>query len=93
MVVTRKVRPKKGDSDFVSGAETDGEEILPEVDEPQSDAADDPGEAVEETIENIKAEVAASQSEPEEKKEGKRVIKPSFKVKYANQKLAGMKFC
>ena len=93
MVVTRKIRPKKGDPSTSVGSETEGEEILPEVDEPQSDAADDPGEGVlEETIENIKAEVLA-QSEPEEKPEGKRVIKPSFKVKYANQKLAGMKFC
>ena len=55
MVVTRKVRTKKDDPSTSVGSETEGEEILPEVDEPQSDAADDPGDVVEETIESESA--------------------------------------
>ena len=89
MVVTRKVRPKKDEPSTSEAVEDGDEEILPETEEPLSDAADDPGEAVEESI-DIKAELA--QSEPEDSRpEGKRQPKPSFKVKYANTKLAGKK--
>merc|ERR1712008_45430 len=70
MVVTRKVRPKKDEPSTSEAVEYGDEEILPETEEPLSDAADDPGEAVEESI-DIKAELA--QSEPEDSRpEGKR---------------------
>ena len=94
MVVTRKVRPdrpKKDPGSASEAAESGNEEILPEQEELESDVADDPGEAIPESI-DIKAELA--QSEPEDtivRPEGKRQPKPSFKVKYANQKLAGKK--
>ena len=90
MVVTRKVRPKKDEPSTSEAVEDGDEEILPESEEPLSDAADDPGEAVEESI-DIKAELAQSEPEDVIRPEGKRQPKPSFKVKYANTKLAGKK--
>ena len=92
MVVTRKVRTPKKDDPTTSAAEEAAEEILPEIEEPDSEAAADVVEAVTEVI-NIKAEALQSEAETEPERgdgtEGKRIIKPSFKVKYANQKLAG----
>merc|ERR1712172_248557 len=78
MVVTRKVRPKKDEPSTSEAVEDGDEEILPETEEPLSDAVDDPGEAVEESI-DIKAELA--QSEPEDvRPEGKRVrLRPVWK--------------
>lgn len=100
MVVTRKVRPKKDEpetstapvaTEAVAEAVIEVvEKVVPDVEEFNDE--NDPGEdesnldeagdeTVEESIENIKTEI--------EEGTGKRVPKPSFKVKYAGQKLSG----
>ena len=94
MVVTRKVRTKKDEPTTSTASEAAGEvveKVVPDVDESMDDG--NPGEestleetdveGLEESKENIKEEAG------EDDGTGKRVPKPSFKVKYANQKLTG----
>lgn len=105
MVVTRKVRTKKDDAPSTSSAPTEDatEKVLPDVSEVEESEAENIEEqsqapeevtAVEVNISDVKnegggEEVAAEAVEGEESPDGKRVPKPTFKVKYANQKLAG----
>ena len=98
MVVTRKVKvPKRDFGDEPAppaapeAAEAVVEKVVPDVDESNDENVGDlsnldevpADDTIEESIENIKTEVEGEDGS------GKRVSKPSFKVKYAGQKLSG----
>ena len=91
MVVTRKVRGKK-DEPSTSSAEvevrppSEVEKVLPDLDEPETEPETETIQVVEELV-DIKAEIEAGGGDPKDRE--KRTPKPSFKVKYATQTLAG----
>ena len=86
MVVTRKVRGKKDDPSTSAEGEDQPEKVLPDVSESEHEGQpEDIQDEDMETVENIKEELEKT----EDLGSGKRVSKPTFKVKYSGTKQPG----
>ena len=86
MVVTRKVRGKKDEPSTSAEGEDQPEKVLPDVSESEHEGQpDDLQDEDMETVENIKEELEKT----EDLGSGKRVSKPTFKVKYSGTKQPG----
>ena len=88
MVVTRKVRTGKKDEPSTSAeGEDQPEKVLPDVSESEHEGQpDDIQDEDMENVENIKEELEKT---TEDLGSGKRVSKPTFKVKYSGTKQPG----